>query len=68
MSADLAVNVIDKRFKAEVIDAMKRRGVTLSQAGYVDTGMLVMIKRDPRTGRMTGFTPEALSEGRAAGW
>jgi gamma-glutamyltranspeptidase/glutathione hydrolase len=68
MSADLSVNVIDKRFKAEVIDAMKRRGVTLSQAGYVDTGMLVMIKRDPRTGRMTGFTPEALSEGRAAGW
>jgi gamma-glutamyltranspeptidase/glutathione hydrolase len=67
MSVDLSVNVIDKRFKAEVINAMKQRGVTLSQAGYVDTGMLVMIKRDPATGRMTGFTPEGLSEGRAAG-
>lgn len=68
MNVDLSVNVIDKRYTSEVIEAMKRRGVNLTQAGYVDTGMLVMIKRDPKTGQMLGFTPEALSEGRAAGY
>ena len=68
MNVDLSVNVIDKRYTSEVVEAMRRRGVNLTQAGYVDTGMLVMIKRDPKTGRMLGFTPEALPEGRAAGY
>ena len=68
LTADLSVNAIDKRYTADVIAAMKARGVALSQAGYIDTGMLVMIKRDPGSGRMTGFTPEALPEGRAGGY
>ncbi|HQR89061.1 MAG: hypothetical protein B7Y78_00500 [Caulobacter sp. 35-67-4] len=68
LTADISVNVIDKRVRAEVVEAMKQRGVALSQAGYVDTGMLVMIKRDLRSGALTGFTPEALPEGRAAGY
>jgi gamma-glutamyltranspeptidase/glutathione hydrolase len=68
MTADVSVNVIDKRYRAETIAAMKARGVALTQTGFVDTGMLVLIKRDPETGAMTGFTPEALTEGRAAGW
>jgi gamma-glutamyltranspeptidase/glutathione hydrolase len=68
MSVDLSVNVIDKRYTAKVVEAMKARGVSLTQAGYVDTGMLVMIKRDPGAGQMSGFTPEGLSEGRAAGY
>lgn len=68
MTADVSVNVIDKRYRAGTIAAMKARGVALTQTGFVDTGMLVLIERDPKTGAMTGFTPEALAEGRAAGW
>lgn len=68
LSVDLSLNVIDKRVRPEVVEAMARRGLVLSQAGYVDTGMLVMIRRDPATGALTGFTPEALPEGRAAGY
>jgi hypothetical protein len=30
--------------------------------------MAVTITRDPRSGRLRGFTPEALPEGRAAGY
>ncbi len=47
---------------------MQKRGLKLSQAGYIDTGMLVLIERDPATGTMTGFTPEQLIDGKAAGY
>lgn len=68
MTADMSTTVIDKRFNAAVIEQMQQRGIKLSQAGYIDTGMLVMIKRDPATGEMTGFTPEQLADGKAAGY
>jgi gamma-glutamyltranspeptidase/glutathione hydrolase len=67
LTADPSQTMLDKRYSADVVAAMKARGVNLTQAGYVDTGMLVMIKRDAR-GRLTGFTPEQLGEGRAAGY
>lgn len=68
MTADLSVTQIDKRFSAATVAEMKARGLALTQAGYIDTGMLVMIVRDPATGVLTGFTPEQLLEGRAAGY
>jgi gamma-glutamyltranspeptidase/glutathione hydrolase len=67
LTADLTQTMLDKRYSAEVVAALKQRGVNLTQAGYIDTGMLVMIKRDAK-GRLTGFTPEQLGEGRAAGY
>jgi hypothetical protein len=30
--------------------------------------MLVIVKRDPRTGSLSGFTPEQLPDGKATGY
>jgi hypothetical protein len=59
---------IDKRFNAATVADMNKRGIRLTQAGYVDTGMLVLVKRDPKSGELTGFTPEQLPDGRASGY
>ncbi len=68
LTADLSTTALDKRFSAHVVDAMAARGLTLSQKGYIDTGMLVQVSRDPATGALSGFTPEQLPDGEAAGY
>jgi gamma-glutamyltranspeptidase/glutathione hydrolase len=68
MAADTSTMTLDKRFTAATVTALQQRGRKVSQAGYVDTGMLVMVKRDPATGELSGFTPEQLPDGKAAGF
>ena len=65
---NLDATMLDKRFSKRVVDELLARGVRTSQAGYIDTGMLVIIKRDSATGRLTGFTPEQLPDGKARGF
>ena len=47
---DLTSTTLDKRFSKSVVDFLLTRGLKATQAGYIDTGMLVTIKRDPATG------------------
>jgi gamma-glutamyltranspeptidase/glutathione hydrolase len=68
MTADRSSTSLDKRYSRSIVDQMQKSGLMLSQAGYTDTGMLVMIKRDLATGAMTGFTPEQLIDGKASGY
>jgi gamma-glutamyltranspeptidase / glutathione hydrolase len=68
MSADAEHTTIDKRFNAAVLTQMEARGLKLTQSGYFDTGMAVIVRRDAATGRLTGFTPEPLADGKAAGY
>jgi hypothetical protein len=68
MTADTSTMTLDKRFTAATVTALQQRGRQVSQAGYIDTGMLVMVKRDPATGELSGFTPEQLPDGKAAGY
>lgn len=67
MTADFSSVMLDKRYSPALVERMKARGISFTQAGYIDTGMLVMIKKDQRRGKLSGFTPEQLPEGRAAG-
>lgn len=68
MTTDITTNMLDKRFSQSVVDQLRVRGLSVSQADYVDTGMLVTINRDPATGILIGFTPEQLSNGKAEGY
>jgi gamma-glutamyltranspeptidase/glutathione hydrolase len=67
LTADLSTTQLDKRYSRRVVDELKSRGLIVSQAGYIDTGMLVVVRRDPKTGALTGFTPEQIPDGKAAG-
>jgi hypothetical protein len=68
LTMDLATTALDKRFGVEALEGLRKRGLKPSQDGYVDTGMMVLIERDPATGMLSGFTPEQLPDGKAAGY
>ena len=68
LTADISTTMLDKRYSPELVSRMKARGLSFTQAGYIDTGMLVMIKQDRKTRELSGFTPEQLPEGRAGGY
>jgi gamma-glutamyltranspeptidase/glutathione hydrolase len=68
MVADPTTTSIDKRFNPDVVTKLAARGIKLSQQGYIDTGMIVVVARNPHSGLLTGFTPEQLPEGKAAGY
>jgi hypothetical protein len=65
--ADPTTTLLDKRFNPAIVDKMAARGIKLSQAGYVDTGMIVAVTRGTE-GELLGFTPEQLPDGKAAGY
>ncbi len=68
MSVDTSTIMLDPRYPPALVQSAERSGLKFTQAGYVDTGMVVMIVRDPATGRLMGFTPEILPEGKAVGY
>jgi gamma-glutamyltranspeptidase / glutathione hydrolase len=68
LSTDISKIILDPRFSLSVINHLRIRNLGVAQGSEFDTGSLVMIKRDPITGLLTGFTPESLSSGKVEGY
>lgn len=57
-SWDVTKNMLDKRYSSTLINELKARGINVTTKGYIDTGMGVVVDRDPHSGLMRGITPE----------
>jgi gamma-glutamyltranspeptidase/glutathione hydrolase len=68
LTDDTTMTQLDKRYSAAVTEVLKRRGLVMTQAGYIDTGMIVEIQRDLKSGELSGYTPEQLPNGKAKGY
>jgi gamma-glutamyltranspeptidase/glutathione hydrolase len=68
LTDDPSMTQLDKRYGKAVVEAIERRGLKLTQAGYIDTGMVIVVERDPQTGAWSGMTPEQLPDGKAKGF